>query len=224
MANSRGKIPTTLLGASAGDNFKDVAVMTDGTQFGAGWEQKLAAEGRILVIHGGTLTTPITGAGVYVSTTPDLDVKIPAGVLAVPLFLQVNYETVGTSGIQECFAIAGVGGTFATGGTSVTPVNARLDLSNTWGITAQSPASSAVLPTGNIEEFFRNSPPMGITKTSQSATVSSIDPYRMVWSARESGLFPHCYSTTTHTRINVWMGGQAPTGFITLVLAIPQIS
>src|SRR3990167_6397945 len=150
MANSRGRISNNVIGGPSGDNFKDIPVMVDGSQFGASWEQKMFSEGRVLVVHGGTLSSPITGAGVYASTTPDLDVLIPAGVLAVPLSLVVNYETVGTSGIQECFAIAGVGGTFATGGTAVVPVNGRLDLSNTFGVKAQSPASSAVLPIGNI--------------------------------------------------------------------------
>lgn len=225
MANNRGKVAPRLIGASS-ELFKDMAVDLHGVQFGAPWLQKMAAEGYMYKINAGTRSTPITGNGVYVATTPDLNVRIPSGVLCMPTRLEINYETVGTSGIQECFAMGGNGGTFATSSNAITPVNIRSDLGNSSGLLAQAPATGAA-QTGmtNVNEFFRNSPPMGITKTSQSATVSSIDPYRMVWSALDEGEWPMFYTTSDDfAQIMVWMGGQAPTGFISLTVVIPPLA
>ena len=209
----------------AASAFANVAGHIDGTLFAASWLHKMAADGYMYKINAGTRSTPITGNGVYVATTPDLNVQIPQGVLCIPVSLVVNYEVVGTSGIQECFALCGNGGTFATSANAITPVNVRSDLGNSSTLLAQAPATGAA-QTGmtNVNEFFRNSPPMGITKTSESATVTSIDPYRFEWSAILSGEWPHIYSPSGFAQIMVWMGGQAPTGFISLTVVVPPIA
>ena len=225
MADTRVKPAARGIGASSASAYVAQRGTIDGTAYTADWLARLSAEGRMLTFNVGTRSTPITGGGVYVATTPDLDVRIPAGTLVVPTRLEVVYETVGTSGIQECFALAGAGGTYATSAVPIVPTNHRTDLGDTHGLLAQGPATGAVIPTVNTTEFFRNSPPMGITKTSQSATVTSIDPYRMEWSALASGMWLHVYTVAeSFAQIMVWAGGQAPTVFISLTVVVPPIT
>jgi hypothetical protein len=224
MADMRLTPSVRVLGAGSATQPVPIKGMKDGTIFNADWLARMALEGRMYTIHAGTGTAPITGAGVYVNTTPDLDMSVPANQVVIPTKLVVNYETVGTSGIQECVAAIGVGGVLApTSQDAVSIVNHRLDLSNASGVTAVATATGATYMTSNVLEFFRNSPPMGITKTSQSATVTSIDPYRFQWSALETGDWPIMYNTSSITRLNVFMGGQAPTGFITLTFVVPEL-
>lgn len=223
MADIRVKPSGKLIGASATPSFVDARGLADGTQFGAHWLQRMAAEGHTYTFNAGTRSTPITGNGVYVATTPDLAVNIPAGILCIPTHLEIVYEAVGTSGIQEILALAGHGGTFPTTGTVVTPANHRGDLGDQSGLTARQVASVGVLPTLNVNEFFRHSVPQGITKTSQSATVSSIDPYRFEWDVVATNKWCYIYNPSSIGQIWVYMGGQAPTGFISLTVVVPPL-
>ena len=224
MADTRIKPSSRLIGGSAQTSFIPLKGMLDGSLFTADWLARMALEGRMYTLHAGTGTAPITGAGVYVNTTPDVDMSVPAGVCIIPVSLVINYETVGTSGIQEVVAAIGKGGVITpTSFDAVTITNHRLDLPNDSGVTAGSTGTGATYMTSNVLEFFRNSPPMGITKTSQSATVTSIDPYRMSWSALETSNWPIMYATDGITRLNVFMGGQAPTGFVTLTFVRPPL-
>ena len=224
MADMRLTPATRVLGAGSATSPVPIKGLKDGSIFTADWLLRMALEGRMYTVHAGTGTAPVTGAGVYVNTTPDLDMSVPAGSVVIPIKLVVNYETVGTSGIQECTAAVGVGGVITPTATeAVTITNHRLDLGNDSGVTAVSTGTGATYMTSNVYEFFRNSPPMGITKTSESATVTSIDPYRFVWSALESGDWPIMYNSGSITRLNVFMGGQAPTGFITLTFVKPEL-
>lgn len=225
MADQRLRPSSKLPGASSQTDFVPFKGMLDGTAFTAGWLARMALEGRMYTVHAGTGTAPITGAGVYVNTTPDLDMSVPSGVCVVLTKLVINYETVGTSGLQEIVAAIGKGGVITpTSFDAVTITNHRLDLPNDSGVTAGSTGTGATYMTSNVLEFYRNSPPMGITKTSQSATVTSIDPYRFEWSALQTGDWPIMYATDGITRCNVFMGGQAPTGFITLTFVKPPLT
>ena len=53
--------------------------------------QALVNAGYGYAIHGGTRTTPITGAGAYVATTPDMDILVPAEKAFIPLVINVGY-------------------------------------------------------------------------------------------------------------------------------------
>lgn len=193
------------------------------TKLGAGvTEEKLQAlinAGYGVVINGGVQSTPITGAGVYVSTTPDMDIQVDADKAFIPLVIDVVYEAVGLTGIQEVFATAGLGGTFATGGTALTYGDGIRNLNSGYaaqtGLTVRSPASVAVLPTERFGEIWRASVPQGITKTAQSATVSSNDQAKFTYRAKEEGIYHTLRAgNNLRARMNIWMGGQAPTGFI----------
>ena len=225
MADVRLKTSAKLIGTNGQSTPIPFKGALDGSMFTADWLLRQALEGRMYTLHAGTGTAPITGAGVYVNTTPDVDMSVPVNTCIVITKVVVNYETVGTSGIQECVAVIGKGGVITpTSFDAVTIVNHRLDLTNDSGVTAGSTGTGATYMTSNVLEFFRNSPPMGITKTSQSATVSSIDPYRFEWSALATGDWPIMYATDGITRLNVFMGGQAPTGFITVTFVKPALT
>lgn len=184
--------------------------------------QALINAGYGVIINGGIQSTPITGAGVYVSTTPDMDILVPTDKAFIPLVIDVVYEAVGLTGIQEVFALAGLGGTFATAGTLLVANDSgqgirNMDMSRTdqSGLTVRSPASSAVLPTQRFGEIWRASKQQGITKTAESATVSSFDLAKFTYSAKLEGVY-HVLKAglNLQARLNIWMGGQAPTGFI----------
>ena len=105
--------------------------------------QALINAGYGYVLVGGVQSTPITGAGAYVSTTPDMDIKVPDDKALIPLTIRVQYETIGTASPLEPIATVGLGGTFATGGTAITPKNMDTSKGNGSGLLCQSPASSA---------------------------------------------------------------------------------
>ena len=147
--------------------------------------QALINAGYGYVLVGGVQSTPITGAGAYVSTTPDMDIKVPDDKAFIPISILVQLETIGTVSPLECFATVGLGGTFATGGTAITPKNMDTSKSDSSGLLCQSPASSAVLPTVNLTDIWRNGVPNVSVKT-DSGTVSVKDhPFQFKYSAKE---------------------------------------
>lgn len=186
--------------------------------------QALINAGYGYVLAGGTATTPITGAGAYVSTTPDMDILVPTAKAFIPLVVSVEYETIGTSLLLEVIVQAGLGGTFATGGTAITPVNMDSSRGNESGLSCQSPASSAVLPTTRVTEIFHATETLAITKTAGSATVAAFDRNTYVYRAREEG----CYhiikgAEGLFARMNVWGASQGPTLFILVKgLCVPE--
>jgi len=165
---------------------------------------------------GGVQSTPITGAGAYVSTTPDMDILVPDDKAFIPLSILVQYETIGTVSPLECFATAGLGGTFATGGTAITPKNMDISKGNSSGMSCQSPASAAVLPTMNLGDIWRAGVP-GVSVKTDSGTVSVKDhPFQFKYSAREEGIYHILKSQggTLFARLNIWAAHQAATVFI----------
>lgn len=189
------------------------------TRLGAGINDELVnalvKAGYGYIIQGGSATTPITGAGVYVNTTPDMDILVPSSKAFIPLYICVKYETVGTNGIQEVIATAGTGGTQGAA-TAVTPVNLNTAFGNESGLTARSPSTGATLMSAKTHDIWTSGVPVGVTKTTASATASVLDDSsRFEYNARSEGVYHILQaSDSLNARLNIWMGGQAPTGFI----------
>ena len=187
--------------------------------------QALINAGFGYVLVGGVQSTPITGAGAYVSTTPDMDIKVADDKAFIPLIILVQLETIGTVSPLECFATAGLGGTFATGGTKIDPKNMDTSKSDGSGLLCQSPASSAVLPTVNLTDIWRHGVPNVSVKT-DSGTVSVKDhPFQFKYSAREEGIYHILKGQggTLFARLNIWAAHQAATAFIIVKgLSVPK--
>lgn len=194
------------------------AVTRDGSVFTAGWYDRMALAGYVFQAAGGTITTPITfGAGNIDTTEPDFDLIVPAGLLVIPLEINVQLETIGTAAILELMASVGTGGATGTG-TAATPTNLRMDAPRGASTCTVNTAvdAGATYMTANVSEFWRRGVPSAISKTA-SATVSSHDhPYTFTWNRQDSGVGPILYSPTLTSRLNVFCAAQAGTGFITV--------
>lgn len=165
-------------------------------------------------IQGGSLTTPITGAGAYVATTPDMDILVPSDKAFIPLVVTVGYETIGTSLLLEVIIAAGLGGSQGAA-TAVTPVNMNTGYSNTSGLTCRSPSTGAVLMTSGLFDISHDQETLAITKTAGSATVAAFDRNKYVYRAKDEGVY-HVLKSAQNlsARLNVWAASQAPTVFI----------
>ena len=187
--------------------------------------QALINAGYGYIFNGGVQTTPITGAGAYVSTTPDMDLLIPDDKAFIPLSVLVQCETIGTVSPLEVLVSAGLGGTFATGGTKIDPRNMDTSRGDSSGMSCQSPASSAVLPTKNFGEIWRGGVP-GVSVKTDSGTVSVKDhPFQFKYSAKEEGVYHVLKGQggTLFARMNIWVAHQAMTCFIiTKGVCIPK--
>mgnify|MGYP001614529696 CR=1 FL=1 len=198
MSDTKVKPSSGLVGASAITGYVPLKGMIDGTAFTADWLARMALEGRMYTANAGTGTAPFTGGGAYVNTAPDIDMSVPSGVMIVPVYAKVVFETSGNSLLAEIVGVYGKGGVIApTSATSVTPVNHRLDLGNDSGVTIVSDGTGAtyMTPAASIVEFWRDGEQMAITKTSASATVASTDKTRFEWSALATGVWPIMYAT-----------------------------
>ncbi len=225
MADARFKTGKNTLAPFGGGNALAFPRMTlDGGQFYAQWLQKMASEGRMFTYHSGTGTAPNTFAGAYVNTTPDLDLSVPAGVLAIPVFLTVQFEAFGTILLTEVVAAAGVGGVIApTSATAVAGKNHRLDLGDTSGLTCVSDGTGATYMTSNIVEFFRDGHQGDVTVSAMATGDQASNLAKFRWSALESGNWVYMYSPSSITRLNVFAASQAGTGFISLTMVVPPL-
>lgn len=178
--------------------------------------QALINAGFGYVIQGGSLTTPITGNGAYVSTTPDMDILVPTDKAFIPLVVNVGYETIGTSLLLEVIVLAGLGGSQGAA-TAVTPVNMDTSRGNTSGLTCRSPSTGAVLPTTNLQDISHDQETLAITKTAGSATVAAFDRNKYIYRAKDEGMY-HILKAgfNLQARLNIWAAAQAPTVFITV--------
>ena len=223
MADNRIKAFLSTLARVSKGEWTPQTGLADGTPFSAPWLQKLAMDGRMFVANAGTGTAPITGAGAYVNTTPDLDMSVPAGRVVVPIYLTVQFETYGTSLLNEIVAAIGWGGVIApTSATAVVPVATNPAKSQGSSATIVSDGTGATYMTSNVYEFWRHGQAFSITKTSASATVASQDSVRFEWSAMASGVWPVMYNPSGISRFNLFPCSQAPTEFITLVYVEPD--
>lgn len=224
MADMRLTPSTRVLGAGAATSPVPIKGLKDGTVFTADWLARMAFEGRMLTINAGTGTAPITSAGAYVNTTPDLDVNVPAGVCAIPVNIQIGIEAYGTTALFEAVAAVGQGGVATpTSVDTVTLVNNRIDKTGeVFGITAGATGTGATYMTTGVYEFMRHQHNKMVTIATADDD-SSIGPSQYSWNALTTGCWPIMYSTATFTRLNVFMSGQATTGFIIVTLVVPEL-
>lgn len=225
MADIRVKTSSKVVG-SGGSDLVYARSMLDGSVFTADWLARMALEGRMYTGNAGTGTAPITMAGAYVNTTPDLDMSVPANMLVVVTNIDINVEAYGTTLLFEAIAAYGKGGVIApTSATAVTPVNHRLDIGNDSGVTIVSDGTGAtyMTPASSIVEFAR----FGQDKVVTIATAVDTSPRETVglhWSALESGKWPIMYATDGIVRMNVFVSGQATTGFISVTFVKPPVT
>ena len=218
------KTSARLIGANNQSSNVFPKSLLDGTVFGADWLQKMAMEGRMFTIPAGTGTAPITSAGAYVNTTPDVDISNPAGQICIPVAINIGVEAYGTTLLFESVCAVGVGGVITpTAAETLTPVNHRLDLSNTSGLTAVSTGTGATYMTSNVIEFGRHQIDKIVTiATADDDSTNHADSYD--WSALDTGQWFIMYHPTSITRLNVFMSGQATTGFINVTVVIPPMT
>lgn|SRR3990167_3029214 len=178
--------------------------------------QALVNAGYGYSIQGGSRTTPITGAGAYVATTPDMDILVPAEKAFIPLVVSVGYEIVGTSLLLEVIVTAGLGGTQGAT-TVVTPTNLNTGKPDESGLICRSPSTGAVLMTDRLTDLSHDQETLAITKTAGSATVAAFDRNKYVYRARDEGVY-HILKAGNNlqARLNVWGASQGPTLFITV--------
>ena len=224
--DSRIKPSSRLIGASGETSFLPQKGMLDGTAFTADWLARMALEGRMYTGNAGTGTAPITMAGAYVNTAPDLDMSVPSGQLVVVTNIDINVEAYGTTALFEAIGVYGKGGVIApTSATAVTPVNHRLDIGNDSGVTIVSDGTGAtyMTPAASIVEFAR----FGQDKVLTIVTAVDTSPRETVglhWSALASGKWPILYATDGIVRMTVFVSGQATTGFISVTFVKPPMS
>ena len=171
------------------------------------------------------VSTPTTWTAVAVNTitTPALFVSVPANKVLIPVHIELYYEAFGTDAQMECQAVSGTGGSRTSGGTSITPVNSRTDLSDSSGLTCFAGGNTIVTvgQTGNINVFWRDGRQFAITKTASSATVASGDQNKFVWDAVQSNNFVLCGPSA---QLQVNQGSQAGTGFVKLTAVVINAS
>lgn len=174
-------------------------------------------------INHGTGTAPITSAGAYVNTTPDLDISNPAGQICIPIAVNIGVEAYGTTLLFESVCAVGVGGVLTpTAAETANIVNHRLDLPNLSGLTAVGTGTGATYMTSNVFEFARHQ----IDKIVTIATADDDSTNHQAeydWSALKTGQWPIMYHPSSITRMNVFMSGQATTGFISVTVVIPEM-
>lgn len=181
-----------------------------------------ARAGYVFVGNAGTATSPITfGAGNIDPTEPDFDLLVPAGSasIIVPLQILVHMETFGTSALFEGMASFGLGGAQGTQ-TSVTPRCLRPDQPAGGSICTVGCAADAgaTYMTQNVCEIFRFG-----TEAVATVGTGDDDSNRLgnthIWTARQSGIYPHLVASSLAARLNVFASAQAGTGFIQVVWA-----
>jgi hypothetical protein len=168
------------------------------------------ARGLVFSARVGTLTTPLTGAGAVVATTPDLLVDIPSGTSIRPVYLSVQYETVGTTLLLETFASISSTLGSKSGGNSVTPVSLRNSGGGSSNCTATSIAT-ATAQTGVVHEFFRDGFQLA---EDMAATEDGWASRKFVWRAGVDGPAPLIKGNAS---VFVYAAAQNPTVFINFI-------
>lgn len=188
-----------------------------------------AQEGRVFVGNAGSATAPITfGAGSIDTTEPDFDLLLPAGsaVMVVPLEIEVQMETFGTTAIFEGMAAYGLGGAqSSTGATAVTPKCLRTDAPAGGSVCTvySNVDAGATYMTQGVAEFMRFG-----TELIATVQAGDDDSNRLGnthrWSAMANGFAPILVASGLAARLNVFAAAQAGTGFIRVVWAELPIS
>ena len=174
-----------------------------------------ALRGRVFTAASISVTTPTTfEATSTIDVTKSLFMAVvPSGVAIIPMNIEVYFEAFGTSAQTELQALIGKGGSRTSGMTAITPVRSRSDIGGGGNVTCWMGGNSTVTvgPTSNINYFWRTGKQFAITKTAESATVSSWDPNRFVWSALADSSFNVC---GPDSQLVLNQGSQAGTGFV----------
>ena len=163
-----------------------------------------------------TTATTWTATATIDITKPVLFVAVPSGKAIIPVFIMLYMEAFGSNAQFECQGVIGTGGSYTSGGTGITPVCTRSDVSNTSGCTVYAGGNTIVTvgQTAKLNYFWRDGQQFAITKTTASATASVSDPNRFVWRAKDEY---NINIAGPDSQLQVNQGSQAGTGFITLV-------
>lgn len=187
----------------------------DGVPFGADYGLALAYAGEVFVANSGTATTAVTFAGAYDADGPDMTIDVPSGTTIIPLLIEVHYESVGTTLLQQC--IASVSNTLAavTAGTAITPVNLRTNVATGSGCTVYGSVDAAgcTVQSGRIYQFMRHGFQIA---EDMAATEPGWPEKTWKWSAKESGIYPILVGESS---LFIHAEAQAGTGFITIMYA-----
>ena len=179
-----------------------------------------AMKGQMFNASSISVTTPTTWTATATIdiTKPALFLSVPTNKVIIPVEIVLYMEAFGTTAQFECQAVIGTGGSWASGGTAITPVCTRSDLSNTSGCSVYAGGNTIVTvgQTAKLNYFWRDGQQFAITKTTGSATASVTDPCRFVWRASD-GYNLNIAGPSSQLQIN--QGSQAGTGFVTLVYA-----
>jgi len=180
-----------------------------------------AMKGNQYYIGSADVSTPTTWTATATIdvTKAALLVSVPSNKVLIPVHIELYMEAFGTSAQFECQAVSGTGGSRTSGMTAITPVNMRTNLSDNSGVTAWAGGNTTVTvgQTDKINVFWRDGKQFAITKTAESATVSSFDPVKFVWDAVLTNTFVMC---GPDAQLMVHQGSQAGTGFVKLIALV----
>lgn len=154
----------------------------DGVQYTADWYLNHLLQGNVKVVNVGTGTTPITSAGAWVATTPDVHMQIPSGTVIFPVSIDINIDLrIDDTNMELVAAFADSLDTTPTGGTAQTIYNMKNDLAALSACTVQSDvtAITAMNTAGNkYVEFWRNNGTFGATPVAAQSEEGAMDSYR----------------------------------------------
>ena len=175
------------------------------------WHIQLALEGRVFTAGAGTITTPITFTSTTVVdvTLPDFLLRVPTGVVIVPLYAHIIYEATGgtlTEGVMSRTD------TDPGNGTSSAADRLAVNL-KTRGVNSSCTVRQLVTVTPtfiNNTEFWRWGEPPDL-----DATVSGESGF--TWDYQRNANVPYIIGPAT---LNIASGtGTSSTGYITVVWA-----
>lgn len=180
-----------------------------------------AMRGNQYYIGSADVSTPTTWTATSTVdiTKPALYVGVPSNKVLIPVHIELYMEAYGTNAQFEVQAVSGTGGSYTSGGTSITPVNMRTALSDSTGLTCYAGGNTIVTvgQTGKLNVFWRDGEQFAITKTTASATASVHDPNKWVWDAVATNTFVMC---GPDAQLQVNQGSQAGTGFVKLIAIV----
>ncbi len=212
LVEGKARQSTSVVRESEG-NIVLLKALRDGTLTVADWIAALSLEGRVFTANSGLATTPVTfGAGGLDTTEFDLHVAVPAGVVILPLELNITYEAFGTALLTESAMQSG-SGSITGAGTSITPLSSNLltGLKSACTLTGSAVAGTAL--TTDVKEIWRDIDQLTIT----IATVAQIRvPYAYRWKAMQAGVLD---VVGPNQQLCVWAAANAGTGFISLKYA-----
>lgn len=182
----------------------------DGALFSADWFLARAMEGRMFGVNIGAGTTPVTGNGALVTTTPDLHLYVPTTVAVIPAQIVVKYEAIGTESEMEVVALASKTADSAVTGTALTIYNMRMDAPVASLCTATRTVTAGLTDpaAGNRLEFFRAGHPLADTP---ATTENDRNEHVYKWAAMTNGVPPIIYGDGS---LSLWAASQAATHFI----------